>query len=637
MVFALLLVPIVAALGYLLHRARIRSLERKFMARVADQMESLTSSRDEADRKAHEIAALDRARSRVLVSMMSDLRTPLMMLKSPLQAAIQLAGTADFDENDVERMLHHANRLQRTVEQVQKVLELELGSADLDYRRKDFITIMERFVTSLRPLAERQGVTVQFSSSLEELPFAFDHARIEQAVYSLVERAIGDMGSGDTLQFLLTSRDASTDGSGRVVLEITDDGRPIDERYLKVLHAQGDWSAFEASVADITALGLAMAHRFVLLHGGELEVDRLGERGTRVRMVLPNRAGHDLLSLDAKGDPVAPTEEEIAPLVTDGEYTGPEKPVKSDDSTSEKKETTVLVVDDHPGTRGYIAYALRRHHHVLEATNGQEALSLIKENAPDLVVSDIMMPVMDGNELCRAIKSDESLNHIPIFLVTANAVPAVKMEGLESGADDYLVKPFDLEEAIMRINNEINSRAEMRKRFSREVVIKPSDITVTSADEAFLNKARDIIEENIEDGNFGVQELAAEMGLSPRQLQRRLRDTVDESPVEFIRSLRLQRAAQLLEGQYGNVSEVAYSVGFTSLSYFAKCFREQFGSSPSEFKADSLRNPISPSVTPTSEDRVETPPPAHKDSPPSGDGSLRSIAGDAALLKVRDR
>lgn len=284
-----------------------------------------------------------------------------------------------------------------------------------------------------------------------------------------------------------------------------------------------------------------------------------------------------------------PTERPEIPEFTDSMsgdgYGGAQQKVMAVSQNRADKKTTVLIVDDHPGTCAYLSYALRKHHRVIEATNGEEALEIVKDIDPDLVVSDIMMPVMDGNELCRTIKSNTSLNHVPVFLVTASAVPTLKHEGLESGADDYLVKPFDLKEAVIRINNEIKMRSELRRRFSREVVIKPTDIEVTSAEEAFLIKAREIVEEHMEDGNFSVQDLASEFALSSRQLQRRLRETVDQSPVEFIRTLRLHRAAQLLEGNFGNVSEVAYSVGFTSLSYFAKCFREQFGSSPSEFKA----------------------------------------------------
>ena len=583
MLFGLLLALIVAALAVVVHFARMRSLERELMSRVAGQIQGFSSSHEEARRTADEVSSLERSKSRVLVNLMNDLRTPLMMIKSPLQTTMQIAGAPDLDDNDVERMMQQANRLQRGLDQIQRVLELDLGGTALNYQLNDFIDFSERFVTSLRPLAERHGVTIHFSSDPDALPFAFDAEKIEQVLQSFVERAFTGMSGGDTLQFLLTTRRLSQDGVDRVALEISDNGRPIDEKYLKILRTQGDWGAFENSIVDMTALGLALAHRFVALHGGEVELDRL-ESGTRVRVFLPIRSASASEKSTISGDTM-PIPDDLSALLNAEQFSKPEKPLASE-NTEDEKNTTILVVDDHPGTRGYLAYALRRHHNVIEATNGEEALAIVRETNPDLVISDIMMPVMDGNALCRAIKADDKLNHIPIFLVTANAVSTMKKEGLESGADDYLTKPFDLEEAVMRINNEIKSRTQLRRRFSREVVIKPSDITVTSADEAFLNRAREIVEENIEDGNFGVQELASELGLSPRQLQRRLRDTVDQSPVEFIRTLRLQRAAQLLEGQYGNVSEVAYSVGFTSLSYFAKCFREQYGMAPSEFKAE---------------------------------------------------
>lgn len=247
-------------------------------------------------------------------------------------------------------------------------------------------------------------------------------------------------------------------------------------------------------------------------------------------------------------------------------------------------KTTVLIVDDHASTRAFLRHAVAKYHRVIEAGDAESALELIREHRPDLIMSDIMMPGMDGSELCRTIKSDPELKHIPVFLITANPVRSLRNEGLASGADDYLTKPVDIREAVMRINNEIRSHEELRRRYRREVVIKPSDITVTSEDEAFITRTREVVEEHMGDAQFTVQDLAARMHLSARQLQRRLRETVDQSPVEFMRTLRLQRAAQLLEGRYGNVSEVAYSVGFTSLSYFAKCFREEYGVSPSEFK-----------------------------------------------------
>jgi len=627
MVFALLLLPIAAVLGYINHRQRIHSLEREFKVRIAEQVSDQRSKRADAEGKADELTTLDRAKSQVLIRMISDVREPLMMLTTPLQTVAQHEGSADLHDTDVARMIRQANRIQRNIDQIQSVLELDLGSDILDYRTTDFIAMMRRLVASWTPMAESRGVSLLFQTDVAELPMIFDASRIEEAVQNFVERALISMSAGGSIEMNLATRQADADGFDRVTLEISDDGNPIDESYLKVIRAQGDWMSYDGGISDVTALGLALGHRFVVSHGGELEVDTSGNVGTRVRIVLPLRTGRERLSVDGQSDAVdatwkdGPAVSYGSPIATfgDQEEAGQEKEFEqqeacyqeealeheearyqedasgqqeasnqddaSDKNETIEKEATVLIVDDHAGTRGYLAYALKKHHNVVEAANGAEALAVIKEIDPDLVISDIMMPVMDGNELCRAIKTDASLSHIPIFLVTANAVPTLKMEGLQSGADDYLLKPFDLDEAVMRINNEIKTRNELRRRFSREVVIRPSDITVTSADEAFLNRARDIIEENMENGNFGVQDLASEFALSSRQLQRRLRETVDQSPVEFMRTLRLQRAAQLLEGHFGNVSEVAYSVGFTSLSYFAKCFREQFGLSPSEFKA----------------------------------------------------
>lgn len=646
MISVLLLIPVLSVLGYLVHRKRVQLLQSELGARLAEQTRGLVEDRDEAVRRVEELATLDRARRRVLVGLLNELRTPLMMIKSPLHAGRYAAAGDGIDEADLERMMQEANRLQKGVDQIQAVLELELGLTTIDLNSHDFIGMIDRLVSSLKPLADRYGVTLTFKANRVELPFAFDAARIEEAVHSLVERAFGDVKPGDSVSFLITTTSEEGDNTGRVVLEISDNGSPIEDAYLHVLRSNGDWTAFDSSSSSATALGLALARRYAELHGGDLVVDAIGESGTRVRLSLPLRSGDEPISGD--GEMAYPTRRHLADRIASGEHeafserdervsvtTGdasvdnlgvgsaddpdaassgeksfanqddahPAQAGDSEDRHAEgadhaesagdtdmdirtsDKETTVLIVDDHAETRRYLAYALRKYHNVVEASNGAEALEIIRRVDPDLVLSDIMMPVMDGNEMCRRIKSDDGLSHTPVFLVTANTVTDLRKEGLESGADDYFVKPFDLDEAILRINNEIKTRNELRRRYRREVVMRPSDITVTSADEAFLNRAREIVEEHIDDGMFGVQELASELGLSARQLQRRLRDTLDRSPVEFIRTLRLQRAAQLLEAEYGNVSEVAYSVGFTSLSYFAKCFREQFGSSPSEYKA----------------------------------------------------
>ncbi|MEX0821293.1 MAG: response regulator [Rhodothermales bacterium] len=487
--------------------------------------------------------ALDRAKSRVLVNLLNDLRTPLMMIKAPLESGDGIT------PEDVHDPLDHANQLQRGLERAIKIIQMdaETGGGDEDgggAGATDLVDAVSYFVSSMRPRAERRRVEVVFQSQLRSGAVAMPWPRVELLLESVTDYALRGFVEGGRLTVSLDRA-----GDGKIALAILSNGRfePLEPAKEQV-----------EEVGDPLTLGLLLGRRYLRRHGGTLEFVHVGDE-MACRIVLP--------AADVSDEPEAPLH-------------------SSEDETPSDRETTVLVVDDHPGTRAYLRFALRKHHRIVEASDGQEALEVVREEMPDLVISDIMMPVMDGNELCRAIKTDEALNHIPVFLVTANSIRTLRTESLESGADDFLVKPFDVKEAVMRINNEIRMRRDLRSRYSREVVIKPSDITVTSEDEAFINRAREIVEEHIGDADFSIQDLSSDIGMSSRQLQRRLRETLDQSPVEFVRSLRLQRAAQLLGGQYGNVSEVAYAVGFTSLSYFAKCFKEEYGVPPSTYKDD---------------------------------------------------
>lgn len=469
-----------------------------------------------------------------------------MMIKSPLQAS-DADGSLSTDE-----LLAQADRIQAGLDKALRILEMDSLEADDEEDVVDIASAVDRYVSTLRPLADRCGVTVQYTTEISRAEVRMHLPKLQHLLETVTERRIRDTERGGKV-FVRLLAEAATEGSS-VVLEVE---RP----------ASAD-EAGNGSVSGRTDLVIRNAP--------------LVEPDSRVNLVRRHviQIGGSFVEHDETCRISLPAEKIAFGAVDDPAQIG----IEPEAENPSENETSVLIVDDHAGTRAYLRYALRKYHRVLEASDGRAGLEVVREHQPDLVISDIMMPVMDGNELCKAIKADENLTHIPVFLVTANATPSVRARSLESGADDYLVKPFDVEEAVMRINNEIKSRRLLRRRFSREVVIKPSDIDVTSEDEALVNRAREIVEENMENAEFSVQELADEIGLSSRQLQRRLREIVDQSPVEFIRNLRLHRAAQLLEARWGNVSEVAYRVGFTSLSYFAKCFKEEFGETPSAYK-----------------------------------------------------
>lgn len=232
----------------------------------------------------------------------------------------------------------------------------------------------------------------------------------------------------------------------------------------------------------------------------------------------------------------------------------------------------------------YIRKCISQHYRTLSAYSGEDGLQDALENVPDLVLSDVMMPGMDGFELCRTLKSDERTSHIPVVLLTAWASVGDKIAGLETGADDYLAKPFDPRELVARIGNLIEQRKKLRERFSRQEVLEPRDLAVTPVDAKFLDRLASLVDENIADINFGVEILSSEMGMSRIQMYRKTRALTDQTVNEFIQTMRLKRAANLLKMRGGNVAEIAYSVGFDNPSYFAKCFRVLYGKSPSEYR-----------------------------------------------------
>ena len=223
------------------------------------------------------------------------------------------------------------------------------------------------------------------------------------------------------------------------------------------------------------------------------------------------------------------------------------------------------------------------HYQIVEAENGREGLDKAKETMPDLIISDLMMPEMDGYKLCSMIKSKELTSHIPVILLTAKADRESKLSGLEIGADDYLSKPFDAEELKLIVRNRIEERRKMREHFSREITLEPKQITITSLDEKFITRVLTMIESHMDDEEFSIEDFSEEAGCSRMQFYRKIKGLTDQTPSQFVRSIRLKRAAQLLLAKSDNVSQIAYSVGFSSLAYFNKCFKEQFGVTPGQF------------------------------------------------------
>jgi len=325
------------------------------------------------------------------------------------------------------------------------------------------------------------------------------------------------------------------------------------------------------------------------LHGGSINVKSEVGFGSTFIVTLPlvTEDTSSTVSAPATGaerDSPLPDIEPIAAGLTDEVSIHPDQETLTEVTVSPPDETPLLLlVDDHADMRAYLRACLAPDYQIIEASDGEEGLSQARHFVPDLVITDVTMPVMDGYAFCREIRSDRVINHVPVIMLTAQASTKSEITGLETGADDYLVKPFHPQALQVRVKNLIERQRQLRERFSKEVLIRPAEITVTSADEAFIQMACEATELHIDDVNFNVDAFAAALGMSLRQLQRKLRALTNLSPKGFIRTIRLERAAQLLKQHYGTVAEVCYAVGFNNPTYFAKCFSEAFGVPPSTY------------------------------------------------------
>jgi YesN/AraC family two-component response regulator len=329
---------------------------------------------------------------------------------------------------------------------------------------------------------------------------------------------------------------------------------------------------------------MTLAKELVELHRGTISVESLEDKRTTFTVRLPLGKKH--LNKDEIVDPHDFKKSEIVydDLILTSNGEGEKSIVTADDH-----QPILLIVEDNADRRHYIRKSFSDQYQIIEAGNGKEGIKKAEQFIPDLIISDVMMPEMDGYKFCEQIKTKELTSHIPVILLTAKADRESKLTGLGTGADDYLSKPFDADELKLIVRNRIEQRRKIRERFSREITLEPKRIAITSFDEKFINKVMIIIEEHISDENFSIDELSRESGYSNMHFYRKIKALTGETPSQFLRTIRLKRAAELLRAKSDNITQIAYSVGFNSLPYFSKCFKEKFGTTPGQFNETTTR------------------------------------------------
>ena len=428
-------------------------------------------------------------------------------------------------------------------------------------------------------MANQKNIQLTFNNVLvddfqtnEEIFVFYDNKKLETVFYNLLSNAVKFSPAGENVDVSISQDD------GFIKIIFNNSGTEIPSEKLNNIFDRF-YQVDDTGTRNFegTGIGLSLVKEYVELHKGKIEVESKNNR-TIFTIHLPLGKNH--LSENEI------VQEDSAQLPAEINLFGdlPEAATQIITEQIETNKTIILVVEDNPDLREMIKENLQENYFVLEAENGVKGLKLAEETIPDLIISDIMMPEMDGYELSKKIKTNEKTNHIPVILLTAKAATEDKLAGLETGADDYLIKPFNSDELKIRIKNLIKIRRQMREKFQSQMLIKPSEVVVPSTQKVFLDKLTSIIEQNISNEDFSVEILCDEMGMSRAQLHRKIKAVTNQSASEFIRNFRLQRAAELLKQDAGNIAEISYQVGFNSQAYFTKMFQELYGQTPLEFK-----------------------------------------------------
>jgi signal transduction histidine kinase/DNA-binding NarL/FixJ family response regulator/Tol biopolymer transport system component len=541
---------------------------------------------------------MDAIKSQFFANISHEFRTPLTLIEGPMSELV--GGRFSGDRREMyEMVLRNARRLLRLVNQLLDLSRLDAGQRRLHPKKGDIAEAIRTIAASFESLAARRSIIFEVNALVGPIRGSFDQEVLEQVLTNLLSNAFKFTPDGGMV--LLDIRQSTIDNRHSLELSISDTGVGIPPEALdKVFDRFYQVDASQTREQEGTGIGLALTKELIDLHGGTIAVTSQPGKGTtftvQLRIDLPESEGqpgsvvleqrkheaHEDLTSGLSAEDQLPTTDDQRPSTDDWR------------PPTEDPLPIVLVIDDNRDMRRYIRRQLEDHYRVIEASNGKDGLELAKSKTPDLVVSDVMMPKMDGFEVCRRLKSDVTTSHIPVVLLTAKAGDGHKLEGLETGADDYVVKPFDAKELKARLKNLHSQRIRMREAYRRELVVQPTGVKVESMDEQFLKKVFETIETRMSDPKLGPDVLARAAAVSRMTLHRKLKAITGMSTGEIIRDLRLQRAHSLIQQKAGTVSEIAYEVGFQNLSHFAKAFHAKYGSNPSELKDSAARLRITP-------------------------------------------
>ncbi|TKG96313.1 hybrid sensor histidine kinase/response regulator [Puteibacter caeruleilacunae] len=497
-----------------------------------------------------------------------EFRTPLTLILSPLQKVRERYVGDEWLNKQNNLIYKNTQRLLSLIDQLMDFRKSELGSIKLKASKGELVSFVNEIYLSFAEVASQNNIVYTFDARQDKIDLVFDNSYMEKIIFNLLSNAFKFTPSGGSIGIMLSQTDKNA------IIEVSDSGKgiPADKQSLIF---ERFYRIDEGMSKRGTGIGLALTKRLVDLHHGSIEVESEEGKGARFIINFPlseiEYAEDELvveqLQTTDKQEPIVSVYQEEEVLV---------------DEDENGEQDSLLLVEDNPDIISYLKENLRDQYKIYTASNGEEGLEVVGKHQPTLIISDVMMPVMDGIKFCKKIKQNIKTCHIPVILLTAKTSVEDQIEGLGTGADDYVSKPFMMNLLEAKISNIIKTRKRLKQYYSSTLDIEPTKIALNTLDEELLAKAVKIVEDHLEDADFSVDLFAREMGMSRSNLHLKLKGVTGESATDFIKKIRFGKAVKLLEENRYSIAEISYMVGFNSPSYFSTSFKKYFGHLPTE-------------------------------------------------------
>ena len=538
--------------------ARYRMLKREREKFHLQQIENEVAKNEE----------INNMKFRFFTNVSHELRTPLTLIISPLEGMLKET-TDELQSTRLQLMYRNAQRLLHLVNQLLDFRKGEMSTHQLSLSEGDIISYVHSVCNSFLLMADKKHIQFSFFSGIDTFSMAFDADKVGKIVMNLLSNAFKFTPEGGRVTVMIEHVAGTPD---ILEIKIADTGigiSDVDKEHIFERFYQAGHKGVEETTGN--GIGLSLVRDFVTLHEGEVKVfDNIGMGSVFVIQFPVKHVETQVQLPEETGMPAGDEEDK-------------EMKEEAREEMERKNFPLLLIADDNEDFRIFMRYSLELQYRVKLAVNGKEAWEMMQEELPDLVISDVMMPQMDGNELCRLIKQDKRTAHIPVILLTARQNTEAKLEGLQTGADDYVTKPFNMTILVLRIRKLIEL-SRYHRVTQGMIDPAPSEIVITSLDEKLIEKAIKYVEDNMSRTELSVEELSRELGMSRVHLYKKLLQITGKTPIEFIRVIRLKRAAQLLRESQLHVSEVAFEVGFNNPKYFSRYFKDEFGVLPSVYQ-----------------------------------------------------